>query len=87
MSIKNRSVLEETKLLSMVKLWAKINDSDNEEKSQDIVNEIISEIVDQVFAECLENNDSNKLVTKSKQLFEKWNSLKVILNVELIKLK
>ena len=50
----------------------------NEETSQNIVDEIITEIVDQVIVGRLESDASNELVTKSKQLFEKWNSLKVI---------
>jgi len=86
MAIKNRTVLEESKLLSIVKRWSEhspVLDSPitlnlKYEKS-DVIHSIMNKLVDHV-AEVLVNQE-NKLIDmlndESSKLYEVWNGLKV----------
>ena len=86
MAIKNRTVLEEFKLLNIVKRWsehAKLHDSPGEFKykpeQSDVINSILNELVDRVAETSI--NEENELIgilnEKSSKLYEVWNSLKV----------
>lgn len=90
MEIKNRTILEEFKLLTIVKRWAdqvnseKLDEYKNsqlttEDESDDEVKILLNEMVGKV-SEKLLNEDIdalNQLNEKSKSLYEVWNGLKV----------
>lgn len=88
MSIKNRTVLEEYKLLDMVKRWADqvdhsstdiVKSSQGHIDDEGLVKQLMDEIVDKVVEQSNEANTEllRALRDKSRELYEKWSSLKV----------
>ncbi len=93
LTIKNRTTVEECKLLTMVKRWAQNsnsqktnekseNSSDSNEDKQIWIKSILTDTVEKIFqlpdpeAEEL-NKQVDELNELTKELYEKWNNLKV----------
>ena len=90
LTIKNRTTVEECKLLTMVKRWAQNtnnrksleNSSDSNEDKQIWIKSMLIETLDKIFdAPEPENEELNKQIDElnelTKELYEKWNNLKV----------
>lgn len=87
MSIKNRTVLEECKLLDMVRRWANLEDLNSQDLNlepqvfiKEIVTETLNDILKSSSDEELAVNDQeliDTLINKSKELHETWSNLKV----------
>ncbi len=86
MAIKNRTVLEEFKLLNIVKRWSehgKFHDTkvtiNCETDQSNVIKSLLDELVDRVSEASI--NEQNELIgilnEKSSKLYEVWNSLKV----------
>ena len=88
MSIKNKTILEECKLLDIVKKWSDFNNQekcDEEFNKSNGIQSIVNNLVDKAFQMVNENagDDSesdvselrNELATKSAKLYETWNDL------------